>query len=140
VAEAMAGRHGRRILVVEDEDDLRFLLCDLLKQAGYDVDEAPDGQTCMDKIAAGAPDLVLLDLVMPRVSGWGVLQWLRGVDDAPPVIVLSGMGDRDTLARTVSEGATLAFAKPFTYSELLSACDALAVNEAPEMREVPSAR
>jgi two-component system, OmpR family, response regulator RpaB len=134
------------VLVVDDEDDLRFLICDLLAQAGYDVDGAPDGQSCIEKIETNAPDVVVLDLMMPRVSGWGVLQYLQRVESAPPVIVLSGMGDSETLARSRDEGARFAFAKPFTYAELLSACDRLAVDGTSEAAkpadrvDVPTAR
>lgn len=125
MAAAKERRKGRLVLVVEDEDDMRTLMHELLDLAGYDVELAADGQEGIERIEAEAPDLVLLDLLMPRVDGWGVLERLRGRREPPPVIVLTGTGDPETLARCLDEGAALAFGKPLAFGELLNACEAL---------------
>ena len=118
-------RKGRLVLVVEDEDDMRTLMHELLDLAGYDVELAADGQEGIERLQAKGFDLVLLDLAMPRVDGWGVLAWLRGHSEPPPVIVLTGVGNVETLARCLDEGAALAFAKPLAFGELLEACETL---------------
>jgi CheY-like chemotaxis protein len=67
-----------RVLVVEDEADLRDLLAQWLEVKGYEVLEAGDGQDAITLLEAGAePDVILLDLTMPRMDGWTFLQWLR---------------------------------------------------------------
>ncbi len=68
-----------RVLVVEDEADLRDLLAQWLEVKGYEVLEAGDGEDAIQLLEAGAePDVILLDLTMPRMDGWTFLQWLRG--------------------------------------------------------------
>ena len=131
-------RKGRLVLVVEDEDDMRTLMHDLLDLAGYDVEQAADGQEGIERLQAKQADLVLLDLAMPRVDGWGVLTWLRGRSEPPPVIVLTGVGDAETLARCLDEGAALAFAKPLAFGDLLEACETLTGRRTITMREPPS--
>jgi CheY-like chemotaxis protein len=67
-----------RVMVVEDEADLRDLLAQWLEVKGYEVLEAGDGQEAIQLLEAGAePDVILLDLTMPRMDGWTFLQWLR---------------------------------------------------------------
>src|SRR5689334_698001 len=67
-----------RVLVVADEADLRDLLAQWLVVKGYEVLEAGDGQDAIQLLEAGAePDVILLDLTMPRMDGWTFLQWLR---------------------------------------------------------------
>jgi CheY-like chemotaxis protein len=67
-----------RILVIEDERDLRELLAEWLETKGYEVAEAADGQDAVELLEAGLePDVILLDLTMPRMNGWAFLGWLR---------------------------------------------------------------
>jgi len=82
----------RRILVAEDDDDLRQTLAEILELEGYEVDTAEDGQVALDKLNRGTPpDLMVLDLRMPRKSGHDVLHEIR---DLPhlldlPIVVLT---------------------------------------------------
>jgi twitching motility two-component system response regulator PilH len=88
----------KTILVAEDDDDLRELVSCVLARAGYHVIEATDGLEALARLelASSAPDLVLLDLMMPRMSGTEVLARMRGRKntEALPVVVVSAIADR----------------------------------------------
>ncbi len=110
----------RRILVVDDDDHTRVLLKDLCETAGYAVSVAEDGNQAWDQIATDAPDLVLLDLMMPRRDGFSVLKAVREKDGLKdlPIIILTAMGDMDGKIRGMELGADDYVTKPFKLVEL----------------------
>lgn len=110
-----------KLLVVDDEESVRSLICRILRDSGYDVESAVDGRDALAKIAARLPDLIVLDLMMPELDGWGVVDALRARGPAPPVLMLTARSDYDTFARAVREGVTAFISKPFRLQELLSA-------------------
>jgi DNA-binding response OmpR family regulator len=112
-----------RVLVVDDEEDLRALVSRLLRDRGYEVQEAADGEEALARIEAERPQLLVLDLVMPRLDGWGVLARLAASAGSPPVVVLTARGDYDSFARAVREGAAGYVFKPFRSHELTATCD-----------------
>jgi DNA-binding response OmpR family regulator len=116
---------GKRILVVDDEEDVRFLVSRMLADMGYEMDMAVDGAEGMYKIRAQRPDLIILDLMMPNVDGYGVLASLRTMPDPPPVVVLTARGDYDSFARIVREGASAYVTKPFRFHELIATCQSV---------------
>jgi CheY-like chemotaxis protein len=81
-----------RVLVVDDESMMRDLVSALLEMEGYVVEVADGGRSALEAIQAHPPDLVLLDLNMPGVSGWDVIDRLKEQEAPPPVIAMSGMG------------------------------------------------
>jgi CheY-like chemotaxis protein len=109
----------RLILVVDDEKAIRELLSRVLSINGYEVEGAADGFEALARVAARRPDLVLLDLMMPVLDGWSVLDRLREHADPPPVIVVSAYLDR---GRAVAAGASGYLHKPFRSAELIDAC------------------
>jgi CheY-like chemotaxis protein/phosphoribosyl 1,2-cyclic phosphodiesterase len=111
---------GARILVVDDEPDLRTLANLALTQAGHVVVEASSGQEALALIDAAMPDLVLLDLLMPKQGGLEVLRILRSkpATAALPVIVLTGMDDERTTRAGFEFGATDFLTKPFSIPQL----------------------
>jgi two-component system alkaline phosphatase synthesis response regulator PhoP len=113
--------HAGRILVADDEEDIRVLLKELLEHAGYAVEVACDGQETLDQLDAKRPDLLLLDLLMPRVDGWAVINRLAQRDDAPPIIILTGAVSFDH-AGPAPAGVTATLAKPFSFTALLGLC------------------
>ena len=112
---APARRGGRTILLVEDEEPLRRMLKELLEREGYTVAEAGDGVTALDEIDRIAPDVVVLDLNLPRLDGYGVLSHLRARPQTAgiPVIVLTAQGDEDSEERVFEYGANDFLTKPF---------------------------
>jgi CheY-like chemotaxis protein len=123
-----------RILVVDDEPDIHIFVGRVLTDAGYDVEVALNGREALDRIDAHRPDLVLLDLMMPELDGWGVLAHLRQVDSPPPVVILTAHGDFEAFARGMRERVVAFIAKPFHFGDLLETCHKVLDNP---MRDVP---
>ena len=115
---------GARILVVDDEADIRTLLRDLLERAGYVVEEAADGRAGVRSFYASAPDLVILDVTMPELDGWATLERIRDLSDVP-VIMLTARGGELERVRGLSSGADDYVPKPFGRQELLARVQAL---------------
>jgi CheY-like chemotaxis protein len=85
---------GRYILVVDDDDDFREALTEVLAAAGYPVQQSENGQKALDRIADELPGIILLDLKMPVLDGWGVMEKLRGDTrtSGVPILILSAYG------------------------------------------------
>lgn len=111
-----------RILVIEDEPDLREGLRHNLELEGYEVDAAPDGESGLAKATGDpAPDLVLLDLMLPRLNGLEVLRRMRDQAHAQrPVIVLSAKGQEADKVAGLELGADDYLSKPFGLAELFA--------------------
>ena len=108
---------GKRVLVVDDEEDVRSFVRLILEDAGYEVETATDGREGLEAIDVSRPDLVLLDLMMPVMNGWEVL---AGVGrHHPPFIVVSASNEPE---RAQKEGAVALVAKPFEVQELIATC------------------
>jgi CheY-like chemotaxis protein len=110
-----------KILVVEDEPENRLLIGMVLSTEGYQVIPAVDGADALARMAQELPDLILLDLMMPQMNGFEVLERLRA-DPATvsvPVIVLTALAQERDIERAVSIGAQGYVIKPFEPDELL---------------------
>jgi DNA-binding response OmpR family regulator len=110
---------GRRILVVDDEPDLRDAVRVYLEMHGYSVLQAADGQEAVEKVRTTLPDLVVLDVMMPVMDGIAALQQLRTLS-AVSVIMLTVKGDEDDKVRALRLGADDYVTKPFSQRELLA--------------------
>ena len=109
------------ILVVDDDVDLRSVVRSALERDGFAVDEAGDGDLALAKIATMSPELVVLDLCLPSVSGLDVLRAVHaGGAPAPPVIALSGLGDEADRIVGLELGADDYMVKPFSPRELVA--------------------
>jgi CheY-like chemotaxis protein len=119
--------HGRCVLLVEDEDQLRRVMKDLLERDGYKVAEARDGAQALDEVDRNAPDLIMLDLNLPGLDGYGVLQRLRSRPSTSqiPVIVLTAKGDEDNEVRVFQLGADDFLTKPFRARALTARLEAV---------------
>ena len=108
-------RKGAVVLLVDDEDQLRRVMRDLLEHQGYTVVEARDGAEALAEVDRSAPDLMILDLNLPQVDGYTVLGQLRSRDATRnlPIIVLTAKGDEDNEVRVLELGADDFLTKPF---------------------------
>ena len=108
------------VLVVDDEPGIANLVRNLLLEEGYSVRTAASGAEALDILATERIDLVVLDLLMPHVDGWTVLERMHEAPDAPPVAVLSAVFEGDAIDRAKREfGARAYIAKPFRIRELM---------------------
>lgn len=108
-----------KVLVVDDDPKIRKLVSVNLGQRGYTVTDAPDGESAIARMQRNVPDLVILDLVMPGISGIDVCSWIRERWDIP-VIVLSAYDEEDLKVRALDVGADDYVTKPFGQKELLA--------------------
>src|SRR6266700_954976 len=125
-----SGPHGLpavKVLLVDDEDSLRKVMRDLLERDGYDVAEARDGVQALDQIDRVGPDIIVLDLNLPGLDGYGVLSHLRSrpATAAIPVIVLTAKGDEDNEVRVFELGADDFLTKPFRARALSARLEAV---------------
>ena len=113
----------KKILVVEDETSIRLNLTLMLKGEGYTVDSAEDGRAGIEHAKSFAPDLIVSDVMMPELDGFGMLETLRAdprfVDT--PFIFLTALNDRTSMRRGMNLGADDFLNKPFTRDELIEA-------------------
>ncbi len=108
----------KRVLVVEDELDTVYLLKQILRMAGFNVLSATTGREALLKAAEQEPDLVLLDLMMPEMDGWEILEHLRQMIDKVPVIIVSAKASKDDVVKGLAAGADDYISKPFYNAEL----------------------
>ncbi len=116
---------GARVLIVEDEEPLRMALADALSAEGFEVIEAGDGEAGYELAVREDPDLVLLDLMLPRRDGFSVLKGLRQDRLTAPVMILSARGEEWDRVQGFEFGADDYLVKPFSMRELLMRVQAL---------------
>lgn len=114
-----------RILVVEDSPDLAFGLRTNLEIEGYDIRVAGDGRTALREFDDFRPDLIVLDLMIPELNGYGVLQAVRERGSDVPVLILSATAEETAKIRGFRLGADDFVTKPFSVLELLARIEAL---------------
>jgi DNA-binding response OmpR family regulator len=107
------------VLIVDDEPDVLLLLRIELEAEGYDTLLAADGETAIRRILEERPDVVLLDVMMPVVDGWGVLQRLAEQGSTTRVIVLSAKANDSDVVKALELGAQEYVTKPFEPAALL---------------------
>ena len=120
-------RLKRKVLLVDDEDSLRRVMKDLLEREGYIVSEARDGVQALDQVDRTGPDVIVLDLNLPGLDGYGVLSHLRSRPATAdiPVVVLTAKGDEDNEVRVFELGADDFLTKPFRARALSARLDAV---------------
>ena len=111
----------KKILVVDDEDDILHFLELVLREKGYDVVTAGGGHEALTQAQIERPDLVLLDIMMPQMDGWEVLKLLRVDEETAhiPVAMLSARTEAKDRVQGLQEGAVDYICKPFALQELL---------------------
>ena len=108
-----------KVLIVDDEPDVLLLLRVNLEAAGYQTVLAADGETALSRIDDSEPDVVLLDIMMPVMDGWGVLRALSERENAPRVVVVSAKSSDRDIVRALTSGALDYITKPFDPDDLV---------------------
>ncbi len=121
----MEAKTGSRILIVEDETPMRTALKDCLEGEGYRVLTAVDGNAGLERAIEEKPDLVLLDIMMPRLDGYAVCAQLRRVSSPARILMLTAKGQIEDRVRGLDAGADDYLVKPFSTDELLARVRAL---------------
>jgi DNA-binding response OmpR family regulator len=116
---------GERILVIEDELPMRTVLRDCLERRGYRVLVASDGASGLERAIGEKPDLIVLDVMMPRLDGFAVCAELRRLSHAVPILILTAKGRVGDRVRGLDGGADDFLVKPFSRDELLARIGAL---------------
>lgn len=114
-----------RILIIEDETPMRTALVDVLEGEGYRALAAADGESGLRKAVAEKPDLILLDVMMPKLDGFAVCAELRRLGHAVPVLMLTAKGQIEDRVNGLDVGADDYLVKPFSTEELLARVRAL---------------
>ena len=113
-----------RILVVDDDADVRDVLTRFLKRRGYVVEHASDGKEALDAVREHEPDLMLLDIHLPKMSGLDVLSNIQDDNLHTRTIALSGLPDEQMVHNSKALGAVAFMSKPFDFPELTAQIDA----------------
>ena len=123
-----------RVLIVEDEARLASSLQDLLELNGYAADIAHDGESGLDNALTGIYDVILLDVMLPKLDGFSLLRRLRGEGDSTPVLMLTARDQVSDKVEGLDCGADYYLTKPFEPQELLACIRALTRRQ-PELRD-----
>lgn len=124
-----ASPQGCRVLVVDDEPALRALATLVLERAGHRVVTAPDGSAALEAVRVAAPDVIVLDVMMPGMTGWQVLDALAASPDHAdlPVVMLTALAEEQDQIRSHLSGAVQHVVKPLCATTLLRAVEAAVV-------------
>lgn len=118
----------KRVLLAEDEPNIVESLTFLLERAGFAVRVETDGRQALDAAISDAPDVLVLDVMLPGLDGYEILRQLRANQRAgrTPVIMLTAKGQREDRETAIASGADLFITKPFANSEIIAAVKRLA--------------
>jgi len=112
------GKINMKILLVEDETDLNNIVTKYLKKNGYSVDSVFDGEEALDYLEYGEYDLVILDVMMPKLNGFEVVKELRNKGNHTSVLMLTARDSADDKVKGLDLGADDYLVKPFDFNEL----------------------
>src|SRR4030042_2383024 len=110
----------RKILVVDDDPGLAKLIRDFLEGHGFEASSAPNGSRAIEKVLSGFPELVLLDLKLPDMTGVEVLKRIKAINEDVAVIIITGYGGEQVAVDIIKAGAIDYIAKPFEFEALLT--------------------
>ncbi len=108
------------ILIVDDDSDMQTILSDTLEMEGYKTSVAGDGKKALEEITSGSPELILLDVKLPGMSGLELLEKIRKINKRSVVIMLTGYGDIKDAVQAIKLGAFDYVTKPFKDEEIIA--------------------
>ncbi len=114
------------VLVVDDEPDILLMLRVGFEACGHETVLAPDGEAGLARLQEGPVDCVLLDVMMPVMDGWGVLDGVAQLADPPPVVVISARSEDRDVRRALTSGAVDYVTKPFSLPRLVDLVEQVA--------------
>lgn len=114
----------RKMLIVEDEENIAELIELYMQREGFDTQIAPDGEAAIEKFRVFRPDIVLLDVMLPKLDGWGVLGEIRS-EGRTPVIMLTAKGETNDRVSGLNAGADDYIVKPFEMKEVIARVSAV---------------
>jgi DNA-binding response OmpR family regulator len=119
---------GQRVLLIEDEPNIIEAVSYILSKDGWTVHTHSDGETAMEKVMQGVPDLIILDVMLPGRSGYDILRDLKAQETTAdvPVMMLTARGQAKDREMAIDLGATRFMTKPFSNAEVLESVRALA--------------
>jgi len=115
--EEATGNLAARILIVDDDASIRELFAHFLKQSGYHAEAVPDGEQAVGRVEKDFFDLILLDLVLPGMSGQDTFEMMKAIDPAIPVIIVTGYGSIENAVEFLKNGVVDYLAKPVHFEE-----------------------
>jgi DNA-binding response OmpR family regulator len=124
-------REGIKVLIVEDDDSMGIALRDGFEYEGFDVTLARDGEVGMDKATSASPDLIILDVMLPKKSGLDICKQIRSDGNNVPIIMLTARGQEIDKVLGLKLGADDYVTKPFSFLELMARVEALLRRSAP---------
>lgn len=130
-------KRARRVLLIDDDPALTRLLNNVLRQDGLQVAVGNEPGDSLALVAREKPDLVILDICMPRLDGWEICRQIREQGWRMPILVLTVLSDDRDIERTYECGASAHMSKPFSIKDLLACVRALLAE--PTGRQVPGA-
>lgn len=125
-----------RILIVEDEKKTSAFLCKGLREAGYDAEAAGDGDAALSLVRDGDFDLAIVDVMLPKLDGWQLVEQLRAAGDQMPVLFLTARDSVGDRVKGLELGADDYLVKPFAFPELLARIKSLLRRSAPQEEQL----
>jgi len=112
----------KKVLVIDDENDILLIIKSALHEEGYDVATANNGYDGLALAEDASPDLIILDIMMPEMDGFEVLQQLKENEKTAqiPVVILTGLSSKDKIREALNKGIDYYIVKPFEYQDLVS--------------------
>lgn len=126
---------AKRILAVDDESDVLLIIKTALHSEGFDVKTASSGPDALSMVEEFQPDLMILDLMMPEMTGFELLEKVRTVPELKhtPVIMLTGVAEKDKIREAINVGVSFYIVKPFEFHDLISKVR-IAISDAEQQR------
>ncbi len=109
----------KKILVVDDDIDIVRIVSRMLSREDFDVETACSGEEALEKVKSRRPDIILLDIMMPRMNGLEVLRRIKGLDTSIRIVMITAFGDIDSYLDAMEWGAMEYINKPFETEELI---------------------